>query len=34
MSESSAKQEELERTLGLVPALAIGTGTMVRGGLL
>ncbi len=33
MPESSANQEELERTLGLVPALAIGTGTMVGAGI-
>jgi len=33
MSEFSATQEELERTLGLVPALAIGTGTMVGAGI-
>ncbi|MCS3633214.1 amino acid transporter [Salinibacter ruber] len=33
MPERSANQEELERTLGLVPALAIGTGTMVGAGI-
>jgi amino acid transporter len=31
--EPSTGQEELERTLGLVPALAIGTGTMVGAGI-
>ncbi|WP_263834488.1 APC family permease [Salinibacter sp.] len=33
MSGSSADQNELERTLGLLPALAIGTGTMVGAGI-
>jgi amino acid transporter len=31
--EPATGQEELERTLGLVPALAIGTGTMVGAGI-
>jgi amino acid transporter len=33
MSDSSSDQDELERTLGLLPALAIGTGTMVGAGI-
>lgn len=33
MPESSANRNELERTLGLLPALAIGTGTMVGAGI-
>jgi len=33
MPEPPANQDELERTLGLVPALAIGTGTMVGAGI-
>jgi APA family basic amino acid/polyamine antiporter len=33
MPESAADQNELERTLGLLPALAIGTGTMVGAGI-
>ncbi len=33
MPESPADQNELERTLGLLPALAIGTGTMVGAGI-
>ncbi len=32
-AEHAAEQQELERTLGLVPALAIGTGTMVGAGI-
>jgi amino acid transporter len=33
VSESTPNENELERTLGLLPALAIGTGTMVGAGI-
>jgi APA family basic amino acid/polyamine antiporter len=32
-SATETKPQELERTLGLLPALAIGTGTMVGTGI-